>query len=410
MNKEMTLTVAQMEITVHLEKNLEKILSFIKSSRSDVLLFPELALTGYRDLKNISAEEIFSALKELQNNLEDERIILLGCPLYENKFFRNAYVSVSKTEIQVLAEKMLLFPGLDDRAGFIPGQKRKPLVLKGFSFGLLICFELRSPEVARAFLSEGMEGIFVPAQWPESRIDHFLSLLKARALENQIPTLGINGLGKIGDISLGGNSALYLPSGEEVFNLKKEEALREIKFSLSDWTLPYPLKTPYLRFSKLKDLTVLQEIVAKRRKKGQIMVFTNGCFDILHAGHVDYLQRARSLGDFLVVGLNSDSSIKRIKGPHRPVLPERLRIETLSALACVDYIVLFEEDTPEKLIQALTPDILVKGADWEEEKIVGASFVKSYGGKVIRLDFNYEISTSLIIEKIKSSPTHKEEV
>ncbi|MFN3568378.1 MAG: D-glycero-beta-D-manno-heptose 1-phosphate adenylyltransferase, partial [Caldimicrobium sp.] len=325
------------------------------------------------------------------------------CPLFQDQFFKNTYISVSKRAIQVVAEKMLLFPGLDDRAGFKAGEKRELLFLKGLPFGVLICFELRAPEMARAFLREGIEGIIVPAQWPEVRIDHFLSLLKARALENQVYALGVNGLGKIGDISLGGNSSLFAPTGEELFNLKKEETLKEIKISFSYEKLPYPLKTPYLKMPKLMELPLLKEIVEKRRKKGQIMVFTNGCFDILHSGHVDYLQRARSLGDFLVVGLNSDSSIKRIKGPSRPILPEKLRIETLSALACVDYIVLFEEDTPEKLIQTLKPDILVKGADWEEDKIVGASFVKSYGGRVIRLEFNYEISTSLIIEKIKKS-------
>ncbi|MFN4196622.1 MAG: D-glycero-beta-D-manno-heptose 1-phosphate adenylyltransferase [Caldimicrobium sp.] len=407
MTKEITFGIVQMEITTRLEKNLEKILSFIKLSKSEVLLFPELALTGYLDLRGVSPEEIFSALRELQANLDDDKIILLGCPFHKDQFFRNAYVLVSKNGIQVLAEKMLLFPGLDDRVGFKPGGKRDIFFLKDLPFVVLICFELRCPELARAFLREGIEGIFIPAQWPEARIDHFLSLLKARALENQVYALGVNGLGKIGDIFLGGNSALFSPSGEEIFNLKKEETLKEIKISFFYERLPYPLKTPYLKMPKLIELPLLQDIVEKRRKKGQIMVFTNGCFDMLHAGHVDYLQRARSLGDFLVVGVNSDTSIKKIKGPSRPVLPEKLRIEALSALACVDYIVLFEEDTPEKLIQTLKPDILVKGADWEEDKIVGASFVKSYGGKVIRLEFTYEISTSMIIEKIKKNTSYK---
>ncbi|WP_028845726.1 D-glycero-beta-D-manno-heptose 1-phosphate adenylyltransferase [Thermodesulfatator atlanticus] len=138
-----------------------------------------------------------------------------------------------------------------------------------------------------------------------------------------------------------------------------------------------------------------------QRQLGQKMVFTNGCFDILHAGHVNYLAKARAAGDFLVVGLNSDASVKRIKGPLRPVNPEKMRAQVLASLSFVDYVTIFEEDTPEKLIKALKPDVLVKGADWPEEKIVGASFVKSYGGRVLRIPFEHQISTSQIIAKIK---------
>ncbi|WP_370516791.1 D-glycero-beta-D-manno-heptose 1-phosphate adenylyltransferase [Thermodesulfobacterium sp. TA1] len=133
------------------------------------------------------------------------------------------------------------------------------------------------------------------------------------------------------------------------------------------------------------------------------MVFTNGCFDILHAGHVDYLEKARSLGDFLVVGLNSDLSIKKIKGPERPINPQTFRAKVLSGLECVDYIVVFDEETPERLIKELKPDFLVKGADWEENKIVGADFVKSYGGKVVRIKFSYQVSTTNLINQIKQS-------
>ncbi|OAG27978.1 D-glycero-beta-D-manno-heptose 1-phosphate adenylyltransferase [Thermodesulfatator autotrophicus] len=140
-----------------------------------------------------------------------------------------------------------------------------------------------------------------------------------------------------------------------------------------------------------------------RKALGQKMVFTNGCFDLLHAGHVSYLARAREAGDFLVVGLNSDTSIRRIKGPKRPVNPQEYRAQVLGALSVVDYVVLFDEDTPERLIKALRPDVLVKGADWPEEKIVGASFVKSYGGKVLRIPFEHEISTTKIIEKIRQN-------
>ena len=132
----------------------------------------------------------------------------------------------------------------------------------------------------------------------------------------------------------------------------------------------------------------------------QKIVFTNGCFDILHAGHADYLKKAKSLGDILIVGINSDESIRRIKGEKRPIIPQELRAYLLDSLKPVDYVIIFEEDTPFELIKAIKPDVLVKGADWDLDKIVGADFVLSYGGKVERIEFSFKISTSKIIEKI----------
>lgn len=131
------------------------------------------------------------------------------------------------------------------------------------------------------------------------------------------------------------------------------------------------------------------------------IVFTNGCFDLLHVGHVRYLQEARKLGDVLVVGVNSDASVKRLKGPTRPVQSEDDRAEILAALACVDYTVLFSEDTPENLIHIVKPDILVKGGDWKIEQIVGADFVLANGGQVRSLQFVDGKSTSKLIEKAK---------
>lgn len=142
------------------------------------------------------------------------------------------------------------------------------------------------------------------------------------------------------------------------------------------------------------------KIIEEERKKGKKIVFTNGCFDIIHAGHVDYLEKAKKLGDFLVVGLNSDNSVKRLKGNTRPINPQEYRKKVLEGLKAVDLVVIFEEDTPENLIKAIKPDILVKGGDWKIENIVGADFVKSYGGHVLTIDFIYDISTSKIIKKI----------
>ncbi|KAF5057697.1 Bifunctional protein HldE [anaerobic digester metagenome] len=130
------------------------------------------------------------------------------------------------------------------------------------------------------------------------------------------------------------------------------------------------------------------------------LVFTNGCFDILHPGHVDYLQRARDLGERLVVGLNSDASVRRLKGPTRPVNDEASRALVLAALACVDHVVVFEEDTPYELIRAVAPDVLVKGGDWSVDRIVGRDLVEARGGRVLSIPLLAGHSTTSIIERI----------
>lgn len=138
-------------------------------------------------------------------------------------------------------------------------------------------------------------------------------------------------------------------------------------------------------------------------RKGRKVVFTNGVFDLLHVGHIRYLQEARALGDMLVVGLNADASVQRIKGPTRPLQSEDERMEILAALACVDLTTLFGADTPEQLIQRVRPDVLVKGGDWPVEKIVGAQYVMSYGGEVRTLQFVDGRSSTRLIDKMNSS-------
>jgi D-beta-D-heptose 7-phosphate kinase/D-beta-D-heptose 1-phosphate adenosyltransferase len=130
------------------------------------------------------------------------------------------------------------------------------------------------------------------------------------------------------------------------------------------------------------------------------LVFTNGVFDLLHRGHVEYLEEARMLGDRLVVGVNSDASVGRLKGPGRPIVPEDERVELLAALECVDLVVLFDEDTPERIIREVAPDVLVKGGDWALEAIVGREFVEARGGRVQRIRVRVGWSTTRIIERI----------
>ncbi len=137
------------------------------------------------------------------------------------------------------------------------------------------------------------------------------------------------------------------------------------------------------------------------RMKGQKIVFTNGCFDILHHGHLDYLAKAADMGNVLIVGVNSDDSVRRLKGKDRPITNEKDRAFQLASLLCVDAVCQFNEDTPLELIQALKPDFLVKGGDYTTDKIVGASFVMSYNGKVETVPFVQGYSTSSIIDNIK---------
>lgn len=155
---------------------------------------------------------------------------------------------------------------------------------------------------------------------------------------------------------------------------------------------------------KVLALPALRRRLAGHRRAGQRIVFTNGVFDLLHPGHVRYLRAARRLGDLLVVGLNSDRSVRRLaKGPERPVVRERDRAEVLAALEMVDYVVIFGQDTPYELIEALRPDVLVKGGDWTVDRIVGADLVQARGGTVESLRFAPGYSTTGIVRKITTT-------
>ena len=145
----------------------------------------------------------------------------------------------------------------------------------------------------------------------------------------------------------------------------------------------------------------LDTVVARLKSEGRKIVFTNGCFDIIHIGHIRYLKQASELGDVLIVGVNSDSSVRSFKGTGRPVIPENERVEIVAALQYVDYVTLFSEETPYELIKRIVPDILVKGGDWPVDEIVGSDIVEKNGGKVLSLPFHPGKSSSDIIEKIK---------
>jgi len=152
--------------------------------------------------------------------------------------------------------------------------------------------------------------------------------------------------------------------------------------------------------AKIQSRRALAQTVARLRRAGRCIVFANGCFDILHVGHARLLERARRLGDALVVGLNSDRSVQRLKGPTRPIVSERDRARLLAALACVDYVTIFDEPTPLALVTAIKPNILVKGADWSAKDIVGREVVERSGGRVVRVKLLEGYSTTKLLERI----------
>lgn len=156
--------------------------------------------------------------------------------------------------------------------------------------------------------------------------------------------------------------------------------------------------------NKISDWQSAEMLVSLWRQGEEKIVFTNGCFDLLHIGHVDYLEKAAGLGHRLVVGLNTDASVRQLKGPQRPLNPQLARARVLAALECVDAVILFDEPTPQALIEALRPDILVKGDDYAVENIAGADFVINHGGSVQTLPLVQGFSTSELIRKIRETP------
>jgi rfaE bifunctional protein nucleotidyltransferase chain/domain len=300
-----------------------------------------------------------------------------------------------------MGEHRVFAPGLDPVIFDVPGHD-------GLRAGLMTCFDLRFPELARELAWHGAGLLLVSALWPMVRRDHFELLLQARAVENQCFCAGTNACGISGNTEFAGASSVIDPVGTVLSRAESNQALIVQQIDLAAieqvrkrFLSAHPPRHWACHDVKFLSLQELTKIAGARRKAGQRMVFTNGCFDILHAGHVSYLQEARRQGDFLVVGLNSDSSIREIKGPGRPVNPEDMRAAVLSGLGCVDYVTLFSDRTPERLIASILPDVLVKGADWAEDEIVGADIVKANGGRVVRIPFVHDTSTTDTIRRIR---------
>ncbi|NIA09025.1 MAG: D-glycero-beta-D-manno-heptose 1-phosphate adenylyltransferase, partial [Nitrospiraceae bacterium] len=329
----------------------------------------------------------------------------------DERLFNTTYV-IGPSETFYTYRKIHLFAPMEEDHVFSPGSVPVSFWLSfrhaEVGIGLITCFDLRFPELTRYLVYQGINLILVSALWPLSRKKPFELLMKSRAIENQCFLAGANAWGRVGDTEFAGRSAIIGPQGEIIAQASNGEEilvaeldLHKIDSARQDFFTAHPPRGWWpTASSKILDLSSLIDRVHRRHVAGQKMAFTNGCFDLLHAGHVSYLETARHLGDYLVVGLNSDRSVSGLKGPGRPITPEAMRAKVLASLAAVDYVVIFDDPTPLRLIEALLPDILVKGADWAEKDIVGAKVVKDAGGHIARIPFAYDVSTTQILKKV----------
>ena len=399
------------------DRNMELVTHLIdryQPAPDTLLLLPEMWATGFAYERTVElGRRTPEILGFMQRMAAEHQVYIAGTltALPEDGAlpFNMLYFVGPGGVIGRLPKQHLFSSWQEDR--FYQGGSSAPLVQTPCGpFGGLVCYDLRFPEVARRQVFAGSRLLAVSAQWPLSRLDHWQTLLRARAIENQVYVVAANGCGRTGTMEMGGHSMIIGPDGTVVQAAGTEATI--IGCSLDNTLLEEQRRTFYPAGNrawlaadnqKIKKMEGLLPELALIRRQGSRVAFTNGCFDILHAGHVSYLEEARRTADCLVVGLNADCSVRALKGPSRPVNSENDRARVLAALGCVDYVVLFEEETPTRLITALMPDVLVKGADWPEEQIVGAAEVKAAGGRVARISFEHDRSTTALIDKIRAT-------
>lgn len=382
-----------------------------------IIILPELCFFGICESK----DELLNYSGKIQKIIDEisqfakEKNLIIICTIpriiKNSQIFNTTYIFTPSKTIEAY-DKINLFAPMKEDLIFEKGDKISVMPInindQEALVGFLTCFDLRFPEMAREISSSGAEIIVVNALWPIQRINHFLTLLQARAIENQLFAIGVNAYGRNKEYFFGGKSSVIAPDGKILFLSDNKDNFLTVQIDLEEIkNTRQKFNTSFINNAynishgtKIFNLQDLKKETNKRKNTGQKMVFTNGCFDIIHAGHVSYLEKARSFGDFLVLGLNSDASVKRLKGETRPVNDALSRAKVLAGLQCIDYICIFDEDTPLNLITGLAPDVLIKGSDWKEDEIVGAKFVKDNGGSVQRIPFEYNISTTKIIEKI----------
>ncbi len=398
------------------EQNLASVeqgLAGLEVPHDSLVLLPELWATGLApDNMDALAAQTPRVLKEL-TRLAHEHGCLIGGSLPEmsegsgDKPF-NTFFLVSGEGVVGQYRKQHLFSFWREDKHFTPGSSPEPIRTVHGDIATLVCYDLRFPELARKQIAAGTQLLVVSAQWPLARIDQWRILLQARAVENQAYVVAANSCGEIDGTVFGGHSMIIGPDGRILAEAGEHEqaiaatlapeavvALRQKFCPVGEH--PWPADDA----TKIRTLDEARELIGASRNLGSRVAFTNGCFDLLHAGHVSYLQEARRTADMLVVGVNSDRSVRAIKGPERPINSEQERMRVLAALGCVDMVILFDEETPLELITTLLPDVLVKGADWPEDQIVGAAEVKAAGGRVARIRFAHDCSTTTIIDRIR---------
>ncbi len=401
------------EIEINLQR-FQALLATAQLPKNTLVVLPELWASGFAlPQAAFFAEQTPTILKLLQREAAEHGLWFAGSllePQAGGKPYNTLFL-VGPEGVLGKYQKQHLFRFWQEEQYLQAGQEPLPINTPFGLLGGLICYDLRFPELCRQQVFAGSKLIAIAAQWPLLRLDHWRLLVQARAVENQAFVVACNGCGLVKEGKLAGHSLIVDPTGRILAETGEETAC--IQSALNEEDLEAVRnrfctggEQPWLRrdASKIVDLETLQERLALIRQQKSKIVFTNGCFDLLHAGHVDYLEQARACGDCLVVGLNADSSVRQLKGPSRPVNCEQERARVLAALGCVDFVVVFAEETPLKLITALLPDVLVKGADWSEEQIVGAVEVKAAGGEVQRIAFRRNCSTSAIIENIQQYP------
>ncbi|MDH5297990.1 MAG: D-glycero-beta-D-manno-heptose 1-phosphate adenylyltransferase [Desulfobulbaceae bacterium] len=383
-----------------------------------LVVLPELWATGfaYDRLEELSQRtpDILAALTRLAGR---HNILLAGSlpeavdggdgPLYHHN---TLYLTGPEGVMGHYRKQHLFAPMAEDRH-FSPGTSPHPLATPFGRVAPLICYDLRFPELAKGMAGQGASILVVSAQWPALRSEHWQTLVRARAMENQMFAIACNRCGTTGDTTFAGQSLIVAPDGTILAKGGTGEEARGVALDPSmlaevrgRFNTVAPRPYPFPDTEKVVELPRLREIVRTHKAVGRRVVFTNGCFDILHPGHVTYLEAARRLGDCLIVGLNSDASIRAIKGPERPVNAEQNRARLLAALGCVDHVVLFGEETPLNLITTLLPDVLIKGGDWAVDQIVGGREVVAAGGVVANLPLVENFSTTALIDRIRNKP------
>lgn len=377
-----------------------------------LVALPEMWATGFvlPDLARFASEtpEVITGLQDLARL--HGMIIIGSLPEKENnRIYNTAFVVDGVQQVIGKYRKIHPFPLTHEDRYFSPGSDLPVFNCHLGSIGVIICYDLRFPELCRNLCSKGAQILVVCAQWPVSRVEHWHNLTLTRAIENQCFLIAANCCGSEGDLHFAGDSRVLGPDGTIIFraDTKESEALVDIDLSqvekvraLFDTTVKSS-STLLPSQNKIMSQDSAKDLMIRLKQAGKTVVFTNGCFDILHVGHARYLEKARELGDFLLVAVNSDESVRTIKGSDRPINTEMNRAELLAALACVDGVVLFSESTPYELIKQFRPDILVKGSDWEEKDIVGADIVKSYGGRIERIATVEGASTTSLIRQIR---------